>query len=1076
MRLINKDLSVLKSAKFFLRMFTRPGSLRFSRICSPLLKLAVILSLGACLPVSTALAAFELRESIGHQWRHERVVFPMADADLSRAKAGHALIGPDGQAIAYQIIPAAGVTPAALTFLVDLPPLAQQAYKWAPPRPIPETDLRITETKNTLRMENTHTGIELRKQLTDEQGPILRVRMPSGTWVGDSQLLSDLPLTGYTLEITGHGPVFAEVVCRAVLGDDSSWELRIRLDAGEPVIVIEEISSVKSDATRLRLDLHHGLEPTHVFHRRAGQDGFRFVLRPIQTGRVFLLQPWQNWFQSPIQGATFSLHKDGHSDLLMIGAGMAGRWIDPEIPSDQRQPANAVLTCGGEGKLHLDFTLKSGQRHWLIGALTANEALSMEDDQYPVTPLVQQYVIKHGQFPLDRIKDQILRWDLSKAEYPGLLLSMKEIKRFRQSLDTEEIERYQKRISHILNRRIDRYYLDEPIENWCATGDERIARHVIAGAETHMQEALDCFLVQSIPYGSAPHNTSWLGTAMTLADTALATGLMTDQERERMLARAAFIAYAIERPDYWCTSRGYAGLPNMTTSVYGYLAAAASLIPTHPRSKDWGWRALGVLRWQLNNWSDEKGGWMEAPHYAIVSYDAILGALAMANNAGISNWLHTEQRVKEVGNWLSKISTPPDSRINGIRHLPHLGHTYLFEPTGIFGTLAFLFRETDPGFASQMQWMWREQGSFDAPGIASMYATMAGYRTLMQDMTIQPEPPAWKSEVFPKTGVILRNGFPDPRETQLYLIAGAHRSHYDDDSGSFTIWGKGRIVSDMFGYCGASPAWVHSLVESPKRARVMNIESFAAADALDYVSGLAGGWRRQIAMVKDHDLMGPNFFMISDSFNEPTDATWRLWLAADEVLVGAPPEQSVLRVGKAPTGYARAVGGDDVDTDIFFFYPADTALSADPHTRKAGAGLLQNRSFGPMSSTQIALTARAKSCPTITTLIYPRLKEESIPRVAWSAEGRVAQIETPAGTDYVFLNTSSRQAAPDENRLLAPETFLSADGKVVFQGTAGAVQVRGSKITLSLGAAGTVRVGAHELSAEGPATKTAGHR
>src|SRR3970282_812373 len=94
------------------------------------------------------------------------------------------------------------------------------------------------------------------------------------------------------------------------------------------------------------------------------------------------------------------------------------------------------------------------------------------------------------------------------------------------------------------------------------------------------------------------------------------------------------------------------------------------------------------------------------------------------------------------------------------------------------------------------------------------YPALSGYRPLLLDPTIPEEVPSYGSELFPKTGVIVRTGFPGPRETSLYMIAGKHRSHYDLDSGSITFWGKGRILCEDFGYYGMAPSEDHSMVTS----------------------------------------------------------------------------------------------------------------------------------------------------------------------------------------------------------------------------------------------------------------------
>src|SRR5512140_1866052 len=134
-----------------------------------------------------------------------------------------------------------------------------------------------------------------------------------------------------------------------------------------------------------------------------------------------------------------------------------------------------------------------------------------------------------------------------------------------------------------------------------------------------MQEGVDAFVTQDgvPPFGSAPHHFQYLGVAMTLADVALATGRLTPEEEERLLAQAAFIGYSVSRPDYWSPERGFGGLPNMTTSVYGYRSAAACLIPTHPQAQVWVKDTMDVLKQQIEGWSDDHGGWLEAPHYAM---------------------------------------------------------------------------------------------------------------------------------------------------------------------------------------------------------------------------------------------------------------------------------------------------------------------------------------------------------------------------------------------------------------------------------------------------------------------------
>ena len=85
---------------------------------------------------------------------------------------------------------------------------------------------------------------------------------------------------------------------------------------------------------------------------------------------------------------------------------------------------------------------------------------------------------------------------------------------------------------------------------------------------------------------------------------------------------------------------------------------------------------------------------------------------------------------------------------------PPVGNTYVSEPTGEFAVVAGIWKNKDPQFASHMQWMHRQQGSFPRPGVGGFFPSLAGYRTLLSDATLPATAPAYRSELFPQTGLI----------------------------------------------------------------------------------------------------------------------------------------------------------------------------------------------------------------------------------------------------------------------------------------------------------------------------------
>jgi hypothetical protein len=465
---------------------------------------------------------------------------------------------------------------------------------------------------------------------------------------------------------------------------------------------------------------------------------------------------------------------------------------------------------------------------------------------------------------------------------------------------------------------------------------------------------------------------------------------------------------------------------------------------------------------ELDHWADENGGWLEPPTYALTAYNYLLGIFLMTHNSGINDYLY-DPKMKLVMLWLAKISTPPDARLQGWRHLPPIGNTYKLLPCWQFWLMASLWKEKDPDFAAQMAWMHQQQGSYPSE-VGGFSAVLAGYRDLVLDATIKPKPMSFGSELFPETGVVLRNQYPTDRETMLYLIAGNNWQHYDYDSGSITLWGKGRIIADDFGYTGRAPVDDHSMVELPlMQNERMKVKAFAATPHLDYVRSslntappvdeyhitpyshvdyqhsVFSGWTRQIALVKDTDPLGPNYFVICDSLRAPVPATWRLWLTCEKVTLH-------------PQG-ALVVGKEDVDTDIVFLRPAQPALSTEAKTR-ASAGVNAEMRQGRWEWTQIGLIATQETGHGWTAVIYPRLKTEKPPIITPLAEGKGVKVQTAAGTDYVFVSEKA---------------FQFTEGAVSFSGTVGAIQIRGKQVRLSLGAPGSIAAGRKPLVADKPA-------
>ncbi len=984
---------------------------------------------------------FTVKEWVGLAHHNERVSFPLSAAQLAQAKAGDRLLGPGGQAVTYQLIPGQTAQDSRIEFAADLEPFESAVYSFGDGQGEPVTDLTVQDRGETIELSNGLIGIVLNKRLEGGVGPVARLQLTSGKLVGGSLLQTDQPVTDYKAMVTARGPVYAEVMCRAEFGDKGSWAMRFQLQANEPVIRVDEWCKVQGAQVELRLFPDRNFGANKILFKTGNNEVGKNKIDDVKPGTVFTWEPRLFWAYAERRGQCFTLFNPNGPDALSFGAGWAGRWVDPQIPWAERTPGNLTVTKDDQG-LWIPFPVRRGQRMWIITALSTEEALTgFSEEEYFKTLPAYAYLIKHGQFPLDVTKDYQYTWQGAHDNYPRLLLTQDGVKRFRENL--AEVAPYERAAAGYVAQaaggalQVQQYNMGGPISAYLATGDEAMGKVLGDVAEDWLLRVIRRVVMQpDMPYGSAPHHFQEIGSSILLCDVALSNPKMDPVLRERMLAQIAFMCYTISRSEFWSEERGFSGTANMSTSVYGYQVTAACAISSHPLAKSWARDGLERLKNQVDTWSDDHGGWLEAPHYAMVSLDQILSCFVMANNAGFNDYLY-DPRMKAIMNWFSKIATPPDSRLNGYRHQPPVGHTYLREPCGEFGIVAALWRDKDPEFSAQMQWMWRQQWSYKKPGIGGSAPGFAGFREIIADPTLPEKAPPWTSEWFPETGVILRNVFPSDRETTLYMIAGNNHQHYDDDSGSVTIWGKGRIIADDFAY-GTLTRPEHSLPETPLAQGIMSVKEYLPGERLDYVRGISNAWTRQVAFVKDSDPLGPNYFVLCDSFPVATTGTWRLWLTAKSV---------------TPQGQAAVVeGADDVDTDIFFALPNGVKLSTEEKTLAAGSGMYPDGHWSGMSSTQTALIAPFEGAETVTALVYPRLKNEAPPRMTALAGGKGIKVESPVGTDYVFLS---------------PTRFEYQEGDVSFEGTVGVAQIRDGKATLSLGAPG-------RLSAAGQSAEKAG--
>jgi hypothetical protein len=1037
---------------------------------------------------------FVLKDDLGQTWSHDLVFFAL-DKPLSAAgQAGVMLLGPDGTAVPCQFSTEGPVTK--IAFLADLPAFGQATYRLMPRSSEiyknTASPFQIERKADSLSVSNGVTGVEVPTATGHYQdGPILGLRMKSGAWIGGSRLTTKQTIAAYDATVTASGPVFVDLTCSYSFAGGKSWVMKLRLIAGEPVVLLRETFDLGDDSHWEFLAGPH-FSPNYALMRPGGSGPYTmFPLKFDGGASQVQLCPWDTWWDNrdalffglfhAEAGVTYAREEKAHAlvrtgppaaagqddDMLIAAAGDVAAWArsGPEV-YDYAPGKFVPLKTQADGEVAFQLQLAAPGRSWLLAAGSVAQSLVTDPDVAPAQKLMNRYC----ETPLDDVKDMTLHWQHT-ATYPRLYLKADDIKRLVASPDLDKLLARNPTWSTVKQVLFPAIAGQGPVS---AAAGAPIKQDLLAKVQG---------MVSYFTYGNKGLPAAMFGTfiprlevgqVLPSLDLALGAGLFTPEEKERIFAQLAFVADKIVSPDYVSPGRSLGGNPNMVTNWAAALVLMACMLPDHPHAQAWYQEGMGRLSNMLDTWQGPNGGWLEAPHYQMAALDSVFLAEAAAANSGFLGKPFDERLLRTVL-FLAKICTPPDPRFGNLRHYPPLGNTYQMETTEMFGAMAKLCRAQEPDKAAALQWMWLQEGKPHWIGLGGD-AMLDFYREFLADEDWSPPAPPWTSELFPGFGAVLRSGFPGDHESYLVYHQGpVSTAHYDDDQGSFELWGHGRPLCLDWGYHGYAPAWEHNRLGAGGIGKVLE---FSTQPAADYVHGQQNdkSWDRQILFVKDADPLGPNYFLFRDSTTGTGTLDWHLWIDTGK---GAGPAPAPSAVGQGPAWQApgvnaapdvlqiaapmvHAVSENDADLDVWFAPPADGRLGQ-LQTQLLTVATVKGFVGGGWSGwdegklTQIGLQLAQPRGEPLVTLLYPRRPDEQPPVLTALAGGQGVKVVSAAGVDYAFLG-------------LTPFTFT--EGPVSFSGTAGVIQVRGTRVTCSLNAAGQIGYGKAQLTATAPDSKT----
>ncbi len=1068
--------------------------------------LAIYFSITLSNVIFAALPSYTLNEYIGKDWDTHIVQYDLTEKDINELNKGYVLVNHLGKETPFQI----DTIEKKIYFIASMAPFSTNTYSFKKGKSSLESKMYVKEGEDIIEAGNGYFAIRIRKSLADNEGPLEGWLLQSGHWVGNSAIESEETITSYKADVIQQGPVQTLIKFDILFSNGGAYSQIYKIHAVDPLVMLKEQCNAVDGTGAFKIIFSKNYRADFLLHR-LGSLPFQITekfIDPTSVETLFTLEPWLHWNFNKAQGIGFDLVATASDDSQFFLAANPAIWVDPSIPRNERVSSDLKLKQN-KTNIYIEADIKKGEREYILGSSSISaviedikgensgdeidriedEVVSMQktllggiDEKLLVRWLPsQQFQIKYSDFPLDNVKDFVLDWPEKHQSYPRFILTEEQTARFRELSDPTEKEL--KRAIYLSSN--PNFDPEAVIPIYIATQDEQLAASIIKSTLSALQNNVTRLTDGSIVcVGVAPHNyISRISKHLIVLDTVYPA--LNDEQKRLLRAQVAFLGYLVNSPAYWDSDRGFGAMfVNMHTTVHKTQANIASMINDHPMSEEWMDNAMDFLVDKLlNTWSDSDGNWtginVEAPHYAMGSFDDLLAILLIARNTGMNNLIDTKG-MKQMGEFFAKISTPPDSRIKGWRHLPPIGNTYKFEPTGIFAILASVYEKSDPTFAAQMQWMQYQQGNPQNSVVGGYLAGFAGYRSILKELTVEPMVPQYKSEHLKDAGVILRSSFNTPDEAMLYLIAGkgaTPRRHYDMDQGAVTIWGKGEIISDDFGYNGRAPEEEQSMISSPSAGGIMEVAQFTTDANMDYVKGVKQNWIRQALLIKKGALKNnPEYFVIHDSFIKPADAIWRIWLSAqpeeiagasmlttgfinknsvDEISFDLKEEKDAIIEVKDFTANTKSItpslllgpknailnGVEKNNTDIIFAQlPVNSKIETEIKT-KTPYGVNSEGRYGRTSTSQIGIILKSKSFKSLLTLIFPRGKNDEAPKVTTIADNRGFKIEHSRGTDYVFASDQPIKWTGDD---------------ITFSGTVGLVQQGKSSTVISLSDKGSL--------------------
>lgn len=728
-------------------------------------------------------------------------------------------------------------------------------------------------------------------------------------------------------------------------------------------------------------------------------------------------------------------------DYLGIFSRYQGRW---RHPTENRVPL-PWLRDGVTGF----FLAFEGRREW---GLFVDEAgpqnVDRREGNRTLYAAIRRAQVRHGQTPLDKVKDWVLEWPLpDQAFFPCLYYSAESVARMKQAYP-----RLSPEARAIVDANAGARALlladAEAASNLFTFARDRGPRS--GGEAEKLRELTECFLDGGQDTSRTLTHHFQVGVKMFLPqiDIALGCGVASPTERRSALATAAFLAYKQADPDYWPAHAhgGGAVNPNKITIPATALAMLAAVCQGHPERENWLRLCERIVCADILASIGPRGEWVESPGYQGAGMMPMFQTVLILRNAGIVDLLEKEpfgQRLMSASTCFANLLGPKDPRedpgnmLKGRRMPMALGHNTPFA-INAYVYLAAAGAKRFPVEAGNAMWCWDQMGrpcTRQGPDANEGAMQLLLFNEGILNGAVKPVPISGKSEIFPGFGIMHRHGFDTPVETFMTFRQNDWGySHWKWDQGSFSLFAKGApLCIDWVDYGFDAPDMRNRVDYRPEVEPwlVKPPEAVILKPEADYVRARHAGappdktgmhmdvdarteWQRQYILIKDN--------------KDPGDATYLVF--RDAVTTGRPSTWNCWTLAKADSqafdgNTAKVRGQFGVDVVFSFFRKPPGALNGAFQQHKTG-------SYINMMQDMVRVQAGSPADGDYGVVLYPvRRGIDTAPAVK-ELPGGTVELAWPGGRRHlVFLFPETREVEEAGYRFKGRAGLVKQDGKAV---------------------------------------------